>query len=190
MNFSISSVLLITAALFSIGNAAPPNVPPACLEIPQILGQQPTQVMQYFNTQVCEKAQCAATINQYNQYLHDNILPQLIQNVNTNLGVSANEQALLNQFGTQIFGVMQQSCAAEGNKPLCNNPGGLVDYNACVYKATQPIVEQQANQLLSSAQLTEGRCQKIKQLLSDQTAWSNTLPGYVDQLAAVCKKGN
>ncbi|KAE8334734.1 hypothetical protein BDV24DRAFT_169888 [Aspergillus arachidicola] len=187
MKFSISSVLLITAALFSIGNAALPNVPPACLEIPQILGQQPTKTMQYFNTQVCEKAQCAATINQYNQYFHDNILPQLIQNVNTKLSVSANEKALLNQFSTQILGVMQQSCAAEGNKPLCSNPGGLANYNACVYKATQPIVEQQANQLFNSAQLTEEKCQKVKQLLSDETAWSNTLSGYIDQFAATCK---
>ncbi|KAE8362699.1 hypothetical protein BDV27DRAFT_166020 [Aspergillus caelatus] len=190
MKFSISSALLITATIFSVGNAAPPNLPAPCLEIPQALSQQPTRIMQYFNAQVCERARCVATINEYNQYLHNNIVPQLIQDVNNNLGVSADEQALLNQFRTQLVAVAQQSCAAEGNRPLCNNPEGLLNYNACVTRATQPILEQQANQLSNVAQLTAEKCQKVKQLISDETFWSKNLPGYIDQFAAMCKKGN
>ncbi|KAE8132796.1 hypothetical protein BDV38DRAFT_274806 [Aspergillus pseudotamarii] len=190
MKFSVPSALLVTATLSSVGNAAFPNVPETCLEIPQVLGQKPLKLMQYFHTQVCEKANCTATINQHNQYLHNNVLPQLIQDVNTKLGVSASEQMLYNQTSTQLIAAVQKSCAAEGNKPLCNNPEGLFNYGACAFKASQPVLEKQVKQLSSSVQLTEEKCQKIKQLDSDETAWSKTLPGYIDRFAALCEKDN
>ncbi|KAF7590845.1 hypothetical protein BBP40_002314 [Aspergillus hancockii] len=190
MKFIVSSAMLATATLCSVANAAFPSIPETCLEIPQVLGQKPLKLMQYFHEHVCEKANCTATINQHNQYLYKNVLPQLIQDVNAKLGVSANEQALFNQTSTQVIAAVQKSCASEGNKPLCNDPEGLFGYGACAFKASQPILRNQIKQLSGAVDLTEAKCQKIKELDSDQTAWSKTLPGYVDRFAALCEKEN
>ncbi|KAE8151601.1 hypothetical protein BDV25DRAFT_138730 [Aspergillus avenaceus] len=191
MKFSLSSTVVAAATLCSVANAAAfPSIPETCLEIPQVLGQKPMKLMQYFHTQVCEKANCTATINQHNQYLHNNVYPHLIQDINTKLGVSSSEQALFNQTNTQVVAAVQKSCASEGNKPLCNDVQGLFQYGACAFKASQPILEQHMKQISGSVKLTEEKCQKIKQLDSDQTAWSKTLPGYVDQFAAQCEKEN
>ncbi|KAE8382468.1 hypothetical protein BDV26DRAFT_288504 [Aspergillus bertholletiae] len=187
MKFSVSSALMVTAAFSAVGHAAPPTIPEACYKIPEALGLKPLKVIEQFTTQVCDKANCTATINEHGQFFYETILPQAIQEFNPKLGVSADEQALFNQTSSQVVDALKKSCAAEGDKPLCYNIGGQLSYLGCALQAALPILEGKAEQIFSTAQITDERCQKITQLLSDEALWSQTIPGYVDQFATMCK---
>ncbi|RAL12946.1 uncharacterized protein BO97DRAFT_49166 [Aspergillus homomorphus CBS 101889] len=188
MKLSVSSVMVATTLLSAANAAFPslPNIPESCLEIPKVLGNKPLQLLEYFHKEVCEQ-NCTATINQHNAYIHNQVLPQLIQSVDQRLGISAAEQAQFKQLHTEAVAAVQKSCSAEGNKPLCNDVKGLVDYGLCAFKATEPIFKNHLSQLQQgSVNITEAKCDKIKELDSDATVWQKTLPSYIDKFAKLC----
>lgn len=171
------------------GGSGLPSIPQSCLEIPQVVGNKPQQLMQYFHKEVCQQ-NCKATINQHNNYLHNYVMPQIIKDVNQRLDVPVQEQQLFNQTSTQVVAAVQKSCSEEGNKPLCNDLEGVFNYGLCAFKASQPIIMKHMKEFSGSAKLTEEKCNKIKQLDSDQTVWQKTLPAYVDKFAKQCAQGN
>ncbi|KAH8427274.1 uncharacterized protein LDX57_004988 [Aspergillus melleus] len=201
MKFSFASLLVAGTTVASAANAASvgnagsagstglPSIPQSCLEIPQVVGNKPQQLMQYFHKEVCQQG-CKATINQHNHYLHNYVMPQIIKDVNQRLEVPVQEQQLFNQTSTQVVAAVQKSCAQEGNKPLCNDLQGVFDYGLCAFKASQPILMNHVKEFSGSAKLTEEKCNKIKALDSDQTIWQKTLPAYVDKFAKQCAQGN
>ncbi|PWY80526.1 hypothetical protein BO70DRAFT_45081 [Aspergillus heteromorphus CBS 117.55] len=187
MKFTSSSVVA-AATFFSAANAAGlslPDIPQSCLQIPQVLGNKPLQLMHYFNTEVCDK-NCTATINQHNQYLQEQVVPQITKDLDAKLGISTSQEESFSQFRTQLTSAVTKDCQTEGNKPLCNDLQGLFQYGACVFKATQPIIMNHIGQISSSINITEAGCNKIKELDSDQTVWQKTLPGYIDKFEQLC----
>ncbi|PYH49725.1 uncharacterized protein BP01DRAFT_4063 [Aspergillus saccharolyticus JOP 1030-1] len=189
MKLNISTVVVASTFLSAANAAGSPslsNIPESCLEIPKVLGNKPLQLLEYFHKEVCEQ-DCTATINQHNSYVRNQVLPQLIRDVDQKLGISATEQAQFKQLQTQAAAAVQKSCSAEGNKPLCNDIQGLVDYGFCAFKAAEPIFKNHLNQLQQgSLNITEAKCDKIKELDSDATVWQKTLPSYIDKFAKEC----
>lgn len=189
MKLSVSSVVVASTFLSAANAATFPSlssIPESCLEIPKVLGNKPLQLLEYFHKEVCEQ-NCAATISQHNTYVQTEVLPQLIQAVDQKLGISATEQAQFKQLHTQAVAAVQKSCSAEGNKPLCNDIQGLVDYGLCAFKAAEPIFQNHLSQLQQgSLNITEAKCDKIKELDSDATVWQKTLPSYIDKFAKEC----
>ncbi|PWY88568.1 hypothetical protein BO94DRAFT_545680 [Aspergillus sclerotioniger CBS 115572] len=188
MKFTIASTLVATTSLLSVANAqfSLPNIPETCLEIPQVLGNKPLQLLSYFHKEVCEK-NCTATINQHNQYLQQSVFPQIMKDLDQKLDISASEQASFQKIQTQVEAAIKKDCVAEGNKQLCNDLEGLADYGLCVLKATEPIIKQNIGQLKSSVNITDADCAKIKSIDSDATVWQKTLPAYVDKFAQICE---
>ncbi|PYH92669.1 hypothetical protein BO71DRAFT_18750 [Aspergillus ellipticus CBS 707.79] len=191
MKLTISSALAATTFL-SVANAAGmslPNIPESCLQIPQVVGNKPLQLMHYFHTEVCEK-NCTATINQHNEYVQKQVLPQVTKDLDEKLGVTAAQEESFQQLQTQLTAAVTKSCETEGNKPLCNDLQGLFQYGTCVFKATQPIIMQNIGKISQSVNVTEESCNKIKAIDSDQTVWQKTLPGYIEKFEQECASEN
>ncbi|KAI9926253.1 hypothetical protein ASPWEDRAFT_61571 [Aspergillus wentii DTO 134E9] len=199
MKFSLSMVVA-SAAVASAASVAPSpsgspeianlfDIPKSCLEIPQVVGDKPLKLMHYFHTQVCEK-NCSATINEHNQYLETSVYPQIMQDVNQKLGVSASDQKLFNQTHTEIVAAVKKSCSSQGEKPLCNDLQGAFNWGTCAFKAYQPIIEKHIKDLSGAVKLSDEKCEKVKELDSDQAIWQKTLPGYIDNFAKQCAKEN
>ncbi|RAL05363.1 uncharacterized protein BO80DRAFT_478327 [Aspergillus ibericus CBS 121593] len=188
MKLTLTSTLMATTSLLTLSSAqfSIPNIPQTCLEIPQVLGNKPLQLLSYFHKEVCEK-NCTATINQHNQYLQQSVFPQIMKDLDTKLDISTTEQASFQKIQTQVEAAIKKDCYTEGNKQLCNDLEGLADYGLCVLKATQPIILKSIGELKSSVNITDADCQKIKSIDSDATVWEKTLPGYVDRFEQICE---
>ncbi|OJI85072.1 hypothetical protein ASPTUDRAFT_120061 [Aspergillus tubingensis CBS 134.48] len=181
MKFTVGSAMVATTFLSAANAAFPsiPNIPETCLEIPQVIGNKPLQLLSYFHKEVCEK-NCTATINQHNQYLQESVFPQIMKDLDQKLDVPASEQASFQKIQTQINSAIEKDCKSEGDKPLCNDLEGLASYGLCALKASQPIILNNIGQLQGSMNITDADCTKIKQIDSDATVWQKTLPSYID----------
>ncbi|KAI2883868.1 transcriptional regulator family: Fungal Specific TF [Aspergillus niger] len=178
MKFTVGSAMVATTFLSAANAAFPsiPNIPETCLEIPQVIGNKPLQLLSYFHKEVCEK-NCTATINQHNQYLQESVFPQIMKDLDQKLDIPASEQASFQKIQTQITSAIEKDCKSEGDKPLCNDLEGLANYGICALKASQPIIMNNIGQLQGSVNITDADCTKIKQIDSDATVWQKTLPG-------------
>lgn len=166
-----------------------PMIPKACQEIPQLVGLKPLKLLHQFHEDVCEK-NCSATINEHNEYVVNNVLPQIIPDLDKKLDISASDKKLFTQVRTEAVAAIKKSCGSQGDQPLCNDPKGLFEFGACAMQATTPIYQKEMKQLAGALQLTDSRCEKLKALDSDPAVWNKIIPGYIEKFAQQCESEN
>lgn len=187
---AVATLASVSAAAESPFPSSLPSIPQACQEIPQAIGLKPIKLLKQFHEEVCEKSKCSATINQHNDYLMNDVFPQIISDLDQKLDISSSNKQLFSQIRTQAVAAVKKSCTSKGNQPLCNDQQGLFEWGTCAIQASGPIYQKHMKELASAAQLSEAQCEKLKALDTDETVWNKTIPGYIEKFAEQCEKKN
>ncbi|OQE17613.1 hypothetical protein PENSTE_c020G05990 [Penicillium steckii] len=190
LSLAVATLVSASVAAESPFPSSLPALPKACQEIPQAIGLKPAKLLKQFHDEVCEKNKCNATINEHNDYLVQDVFPKLISDLDKNLDISAKDKQVFSKVREQAKDAVKQKCTAKGKQPLCNDPQGLFEWGSCAIQASAPVYQKHMQQLASVSKLSESQCEKLKDLDTDETFWSKTIPGYIEKFAEQCESKN